>query len=284
MRLSAIVVIWLGLAGAASAQEARPPATPPVAAPEDAPEPAVTWGAELDTSSRYIWHGLPYSTGAVAWPSAWVSAKGLTATLWTNFDPNYLHEKVTRTGQTITVDGPTFNEYDLTFAYEREIKKKLTLTGTFSRYTYRELKNRDIDPGSTSEVIARAAYKAGPGEIFTTHSFDVEKHRGAYYAEVGYGVEHEVNPKSKFGSTLKVDGSLAFWSKFAEKYGVDSDGPLGPATLNVAWVQKLAPYLSIRPHMTLLRLMDAATRLQQEQPGFSKTPTFSAGIAFTLGS
>src|SRR4249919_1888559 len=91
MRLSAIVVIWLGLAGAASAQEARPPATPPVAAPEDAPEPAVTWGAELDTSSRYIWHGLPYSTGAVAWPSAWISTKGLTATLWTNFDPNYLH-------------------------------------------------------------------------------------------------------------------------------------------------------------------------------------------------
>jgi hypothetical protein len=265
--------VALALTGSRVAQ-AQPPAFPPApvqARTEDA-RPAVTWGAELDTSSRYIWHGIPYSTGAVVWPSAWVSTKGLTVTLWTNFDPGYLHAKKTRAGDVITVNGPTFNEYDLSAAYERSFGK-LTVTGTVSRYTYREPKDRDIDPGSTAEVLLRAEYTAGPGEIFTIHSIDVEAHRGAYYVEAGYGLERELGPKS----TLKVDASVAFWSKFVKNYDLGDYGSMGPATVNVALVRHLTPFISVRPHVTFMRPLNGNARRGLGTPGVS------GGLALTLG-
>ncbi len=232
----------------------------------------VTWGGEVDTSSRYIWHGLPFSVGSVVWPSAFVSTKGLTVTLWSNFDPNYLHNKFTRKGVLLKdLVGPIFNEHDLSAAYERKIGK-LTLMGSFSRYTYREPQNLDIDPGSTSEVIGRFAYPAGPGEVFTTQSVDVEAHRGAHYAETGYAFKRELNPNT----TLRVDGNIAFWSTFIRKYGYDSYGSMGPATLNVALVQKLTPPVSLRPHLTFMRMLNPNARSGLH------LPRISGGVAFSF--
>lgn len=269
--LPTLVVMCSAMTVCASAQTTQPPLSPPVQ--EKAAEPAVTWGAELDTSSRYIWHGIPYSTSAVIWPSAWVSTKGFTVTLWSNFDPDYVHDKVTRAGALLEdLDGPLFNEYDLTAAYERTFGK-LTLTGTFSRYTYREPKDLDIPPGSTSEVIGRAAYVAGPGELFMTHSVDVEAHRGAYFVETGYGVERELRPKT----TLRVDGSIAFWSKFVKIYNLGDYGSMGPATVNVAVVQQLTPLVSVRPHVPFMRLLNENARRELGTPGVS------GGVALTIG-
>ncbi len=216
-------------------------------------EPTFTWGAEVDTSSRYLWHGLPYSEGAVVWPSAWISHRGFTIGLWTNIDRHY---------------NPKFNEYDLSVGYERAIGR-LTLTGTFSRYTYREVSG---DPGSTSEAIIRAAYAIGPGEVFATNAFDVEKYPGAYYVDVGYAVERDLTSRSR----LQADASIAFWSAFADKYHVPSDGPLGPATLNIALVQKLTPAIAVRPHVTFTRLLDRIARQEVGTPGV----TYGAAIVF----
>lgn len=246
---SAAVVLTLSFSagGAAQTSAARP-------AEEAAPEPTVTWGVELDTSSRYVWHGLPYSEGWVVWPSAWLAAKGFTVGLWTNLDPHY---------------DPTFNEYDVSVTYERPIGR-LTVAGTFSRYTYREVAG---DPGSTSEAIVRAGYALGPGEVFSTHSFDVEKYRGAYYVDMGYAVERELTPNS----ALLVDGSVAFWKKFVEKYDVSTGGPLGPATLNIALVQKLTAGVGIRPHVTFVRLLDRTARREVGTPGVTY------GVAIVIG-
>jgi hypothetical protein len=235
-------MLVLGLAAGSAAQTATP--QPVLPADQGAEEPPFTWGAELDSSSRYIWHGVPYSEGAVVWPSAWLSAGGFTVGLWANVDRHYR---------------PKFNEYDVSIGYERAIGK-LTLSGTFSRYTYREISG---DPGSTSEAIVRAAYSIGPGEIFTTNSLDVEKYVGAYYADIGYAVERELTPKS----LLKMDASVAFWRTFARKYNLPSDGPLGPAILNVALVQKLTAAVGVRPHVTFSRLLDRVARRGLGTPG-----------------
>lgn len=248
-RLSVTLTLLLGLAARTAAQTAIPP--PAVPADQAAPTPALSWGAELDISSRYLWHGLPYSDGTVAWPSAWLSGKGLTVGLWANLDPHYR---------------PKFNEYDVSVGYERAIGK-LTISGTFSRYTYREVSG---DPGSTSEAIVRTAYSIGPGEMFATHAFDVEKYVGAYYADVGYAVERELTATS----LLELDASVAFWTKFAEKYNVTSDGPLGPAILNVAIVQRLTAAVGVRPHVTFTRLLDPAARREVGTPGV----TYGAAI------
>lgn len=237
---------WLALAGPAAAQEpVQQPAAPPA---EEAAQPVVTWGGEVDVRSRYVWRGFQYSEGGVVWPSAWVSAHGFTASLFLNYDPNW---------------DPAWNEYDIAFTYERSAGP-WTLEGTYTRYVYYEGDRRD----ATGEIIAGVAYAAGPGKVFTTHAFDVERYKGAYYADAGYAIERDLDHKS----SVSVDGSVAFWSRFIDKYtaGTDghiTDGVIGPLMLNVSYQRSIAPSLAIRPHLSLIRIGDAAGRRLLDPPG-----------------
>lgn len=249
VRTLLVFALALGAAARASAQTGSTPA----AANRQAAEPAVTWGAEADVTSRYLWHGVPYSEGLVVWPTAWIASKGLTFGVFVNLDPHY---------------DPVFNEYDLSAGYERTIGR-LTIGGTFSRYTYRELSG---DPGSTSEVIVRAAFAAGPGEIVSTNAFDVERYRGANYFEIGYGIESALAASS----TLSLDANVAFWPGFTKAYGLPSEGPLGPATVNVALVQRLTTAIAVRPHVTFTRLLDSLARSE------IGTPPVTWGVALVL--
>jgi hypothetical protein len=252
MRLIATIGVWLVLAAGAAAQEQNPPPEPEPA------EPAVTWGGEVDFLSQYVWRGFQYSEGKVLWPTAWVSAKGFTATLFFNYDPAW---------------DPKWNEYDLTFTYERSVGR-WNLAGTYTRYVYYEEDRRD----ATSEIIARVGFAAGPGEIFTTHAFDVELYKGSYYLEVGYALEKEIDDKS----SITADASVAFWSKFIDKYTEGTDDHLtgstvGPLALNVSYVRSIAPYLAIRPHISFFRIADDAGQRLLEPPGAV------VGIALVVG-
>jgi hypothetical protein len=237
---------------------AQQPTVPPPAAEAAAVESPVMWGGEVDVLSQYVWRGFPYSQGKVVWPTAWVSAHGLTATLFLNYDPNW---------------SPTWNEYDLTFTYERRLGR-WTLDGTYTRYVYYEGDRRD----ATSELIAGVALALGPGEIFTTHAFDVELYKGAYYMEAGYSVERELDARS----SISVDGSIAFWSRFIDKYteGKDvhiTDGLIGPLSLNLSYERTIAPALVIRPHLSFIRIGDRAGRLLLDPPGAT------IGVAVVFG-
>jgi hypothetical protein len=248
------VVAWLAVTVAATAQEPGPPAV----GEAPAAEPVVTWGAEVDFVSQYVWRGFPYSEGRVLWPTAWISARGFTASLFFNFDPKW---------------DPAWNEYDLAFTYERSVGR-WTLDGTYTRYVYYEGNRRD----ATSEVIGGVAFAVGPGEIFTTHAFDVELYKGAYYLEAGYSVERDLDDVS----SLSVDGSIAFWSRFIDKYtegtgGHITNGVVGPITLNVSYQRLLARYLAIRPHVSFIRIGDAAGRVLLDPPGAT------VGIAVVVG-
>jgi len=57
---------------------------------------------------------------------------------------------------------------------------------------------------------------------------------------------------------------------------VPSDGPLGPAVLNVALVQRLTDAVGIRPHVTFTRLLDRLARQELDTPGV----TYGVAIVF----
>ena len=233
MKAIVVVGIWSALAGIGMAQETP---VPPGPIPPSPSAPVITWGAEMDVVSRYVWRGFPYSQGPVVWPSAWVSARGVTVSLFTNIEPGY---------------DPALNEYDVSVTYERTVGR-LTLAATYARYAYGE---GDVWV-STTELIGRAAYAVGRGEFFTSHAFDVDLYRGAYYLEAGYALTHELDS----GSTLTADATVAFWPKFIDKYAGVSDSPTGPVSLNVAWARQLTPHVAVRPHFTLSRIPDARVR------------------------
>jgi hypothetical protein len=270
MRVLATLSVWAMLAGQAVAQTVPPPAPP--AAAEAGPD--VTWGVEGDSLSRYLWRGIPYSyQGRVFWGTAWISTRGLTVTLFTNFDHRWR---------------PHWNEADVSASYERTVGK-VKLTGAYNWYSYY------YDPNTknyrTSELIGRVGLAAGPGEVYTTHAFDIQHYKGSYYAEVGYKTERELAPKWKF----TADGSIAFWPSFSDKYFSDPvfyDPPIpsstmGPLTVNAAVAYKLAEYLSVRPHVTFSRVLDETTRktFDSYDDEFEKVNSRGVivGVAVTIG-
>lgn len=142
-------------------------------------------------------------------------------------------------------------------AYQRSIGR-VTLTATYVRYAYFE---GDVAL-STPELIGRAAFAIGSGEIYTSHAFDVDTYRGSYYLEAGYAIKRELGSRS----TLSADASVAFWSRFIERYAGVPDSPVGPVTLNVAWTRRLSPHVSVRPHVTVSRIADAEARTLLNPP------------------
>jgi hypothetical protein len=55
---------------------------------------------------------------------------------------------------------------------------------------------------------------------------------------------------------------------------VPTDGPLGPAVVNVAFEQKLTSVVGVRPHITFTRLLDRVARREVETPAV----TYGAAI------
>jgi hypothetical protein len=275
MRLLATIAAWVILSGAAAAQtpqEGAAQTTPDV----EPPEPAVTSGVEFDVLSKYLWRGIPYSRGKVLWSTAWVSTHGFTVTIFTNTDKQW---------------SPHWNEFDFAAAYERSFGR-VTLTGSYNLYSYYDntlFDGSEAGTYRTSELIARAGVSAGPGEAFTTHAFDIQHFKGSYYAEAGYKVERDIDSKW----TMSGDVSVAFWHKFAEKYFVppiyDPIPPsaMGPLTVNAAVAYQLTRFLSVRPHLTLSRVLDKTTReafdsFFQDESNSANSNGVVFGVAVTL--
>jgi hypothetical protein len=242
-------VAWLALSTTANAQETSPG--------PDA-EPVVTWGGEVEVTSRYVWRGFAYSDGAVIWPTLWIGARGFTASLFLNYD---------------AASNPPWNEYDLAVDFERSIGR-LTLSAGYTRYVYYE---GNLDDG-TSEVMAGAEVALGQWAIFSTHAWDIQTYRGSYYLETGVAFEHVLDDES----VIAADAGIAWWSKFIDQYTRDmethiTDGRVGPIFLNVSYERRLRGALAIRPRLSLMRIGDSTGRRLLDPPGIT------AGLALVVG-
>jgi hypothetical protein len=206
----------------------------------------LSFGAELDGNSRYVWRGLAFSDGPVLQPSAWVSLAGLTLTPWANFA---FREGDARAG---------FNELDFTLDYSRDVFN-LTVNPSFSVYLY----PNQADAPPTDELALALSYPVGPVSIFSDHSVDLIATPGAYFGDAGLNFESELVQ----GLTVEAS-AYAGWSsaRFNEaNVGVNRTTlSVGGTDLALTWSPGGLFYL--RPHVAFSSLLDAELRAATERP------------------
>jgi hypothetical protein len=211
-------------------------------ADSSATEPSVTFGAEADFNSRYVWRGIPFSDGAVMQSSVWVSKSDFTLTLWNNFvlnhEPN--HRQV--------------NEYDLTLGYCKEWDT-VSLEPSINYYWY----PHQEEAPSTGELSCKLAYSINELELFTTQNIDIKEYPGAYFGDVGIGYTHEFNPQ------LTFDGSMSLgWgaSKFNDTYIGIAKSALNVVQGDIAVTYQLENGVYFRPHLAVSTILDHELRQQ----------------------
>ena len=212
-----------------------------------------SYGGELDFNSRYVWRGLALSSGAVAQPSAWVSRRDYTFSIWGNIE--------LRKGAN-GLQGPRgrrrFNEVDVTLS--RSLKtKKWTLEAGFQIYLY----PRASDGASTGEVQLRLSRPVRRASMYALLAVDVLKFKGAGWAEIGLSREHEFNARLSGAA----GASLGFGSSRFNRVNLDAKGgALNAAMIDVSLSYALREHLSIRPHASFSALLPERLRGQVDDP------------------
>lgn len=205
---------------------------------EEAPS-ALSWGYETDYNPRYVWRGIPFSEGAVAQTSAWLTTRGTTFGVWVNTNLE-------------SVDGRHTNEVD--YYISRELAwRNVTVEPTFQYYTYRHQE----DAPSTGELGAKFSWQAGSFTLFTNQTFDVVKYPGAYFGDVGLSLSRPVGKQAEMECTL-----AAGWgsSKFNETYAGPSKWALNVASFEAGLTYSASNGTYFRPHIAFTRLLDGDVR------------------------
>ncbi len=203
----------------------------------------IHYGSELDFNSRYVWHGLAWSEGAVVQPSAWVSAFNFTFSVWNNF---VLGNEANQ-GQ--------FNEVDLTLAYDWAWRK-LGAKPALQLWLYPN------QPGvpATGQASMELSYPVGPFRFFTSHALDISAYPGAYYGDFGLSFERELSPNLSMSTSL----GLAFASsKYNDAYvGLKQTAfaAAGGERGQLSFTYYPKEFLYLRPHLSYSCLLDRRLR------------------------
>ncbi|MBM4397229.1 MAG: hypothetical protein FJ087_16285 [Deltaproteobacteria bacterium] len=255
MRL-ALAMFPLLLAGpVASAEEAPPEAR----VEEDAPDGAVVeWSVTADFTSRYVWRGIPSSEWPVVQPEATIGAFGFTLGLWANqpLGPE--------------AGGRTVDELDPWLSYTFEIAD-FTIEPSFVGYAYLPADRAPV----TGEFGLRLAWGAGLVEVFTDHAFDVIEYPGAYFGDLGIGIDAEIVP----ALSAAVETSFAWGTaKFSEANRGVAHGGVHYLAVDVSLTWRIADWARLRPHVGLLALLPRALRTAE-----AESPLVTGGLAIAFG-
>ena len=152
----------------------------------------ITYGAEADFNSAYVWRGIVLNSRPVMQPSLWISAYGTTLTAWSNLALTNLS------------GSPRVQTTDLILTHRRDWKK-LKIESTLEAYL--NPRPRDIDDRNTMESSLKLSYTAGRFRVFTIQSFDILTYKGSYFGEagLGYGLN---KPAFNF---IAIESSLTHW-------------------------------------------------------------------------
>ena len=201
---------------------------------------AMTYGAEFDFNSRYIWRSFAWSKGAVWQPTAWLSRSGLTFSVWGNFvlnrEPNYRQ----------------FNEVDFRLSYKKEWGA-FTIEPAFSIYSY---PNQDkAENPTTGELELRITYDLGLGglSLETAHFLDLWENKGGYVGEVGIQLEQEAGANLILNAAARLTFANA---KFNSYYVPLDKGAVSAFVLELGLTYTFSGPFYIRPHFEWNSLLD----------------------------
>ncbi|MCX6562094.1 MAG: hypothetical protein NTU60_00665 [Candidatus Aminicenantes bacterium] len=201
---------------------------------------ALTYGAEFDFNSRYIWRSFAWSEGAVWQPTAWLSRSGLTFSVWGNFvlnrEPNYRR----------------FNEVDFRLSYKKEWGA-FTVEPAFNIYSY---PNQDkAENPMTGELELQITYDLGLGglSLETAHFLDLWENKGGYVGEVGIQLEQEAGANLILNAAARLTFANA---KFNFYYVPLDKGAVSAFILELGLTYTFSAPFYIRPHFEWNSLLD----------------------------
>jgi hypothetical protein len=200
-------------------------------------EKAISFGAEADLNSSYIWRGIRFNEGFLVQPSAWISSSGFTFTAWANVVADEKDPEV-ETG---------LNEIDLILEYSL-MAGSVEIVPSFTYYHYPEDQSCN-----TGELAMRAVLPVGPASLATDQIFDVMEYEGAYFGDVGIEYEREISSVVSFSSYLYLRWASA---KFNESYLGLSESALNETDLGVSFPCYVTEKLYLTPHVELNYILD----------------------------
>ena len=218
----------------------------------------ITYGAEADFHSAYVWRGIVLNSRPVMQPSVWISAYGTTLTAWSNLALTNLS------------GSPRLQTTDLILTYGRDWKK-LKIESTLEAYLNR--RPVDIDERNTMESSLKLSYPIGRFRVFTIQSFDILTYKGSYFGEAGLGYERRVAKKTELAVSIHSGWAS---SKFnALNIGLDKPA-FNFIGVESSLIHYVRPYLYVRPHFEFSNI--TGRRLRQ----YLSSPTF-AEVGLAIG-
>jgi hypothetical protein len=225
-----------------------------VAEGEDVGNGGVSFGAELDFNTRYVWRGLALSQTPVVQPSLWATKGRFTAGVFAN---SVLGKGQGKNG---------LNEVDLYLTYLHD-KKWLHFEPSLTYYLYLP----DGFP-TTGEVILELTRRLKRFDVVTTHNFDVMRYKGAYYGDVQLAHNRAVNERLDVTTSVGVGWGSSRWNNV--NVGVRGGG-LNVATAGVSARYQLNKNFYLRPHLEVSSLRGGRLRQAVDKPDL-----VNIGVAF----
>lgn len=219
-----------------------PDAAPPVTeapASDSSPTP-ISYGAEVDVASRYVWRGLAFSEHPVLQPSARISDYGATLVMASSA---YL-------GTEPGVE-KALSELDLMGNYTFSIGAA-SFTPSIGAFFFAEAP-------ATAELGATVGYDLSLFVLQTRQALDIADNAGGWYADVAAARSVPLGSRLRFDATT----SLAWCSGSFARYYIDesiSGLHWGAAQLDAALWLAPTDLFYVRLHGTASRLVEEHIR------------------------
>lgn len=214
----------------------------------------LSWGAEADVVSDYVWRGMVFSKGFVLEPYACVSAYGVTPAIWANVQ--------------LQDEYNTLDEIDLLISYSHSFSALSVEAGYvyyyLPEYQYEEpggAENPEVvstDPTDTHDVFVVGEYAVLPYlALYSEHYVTVVGNPGGYYFDAGAAFGHAFNDRLGLDAYFEAGAGNAKFNDYnlgRDKYALNLIETGISATVG------LPGGLYVRPHLSYTTLIDGDLR------------------------